>query len=214
MHNNDRSPRYSNPSYSHERTSDFAETQKEYQELLETSNAIFRKEYDPTRQERSDLARWALKIAKKDELYPLQTIDALVHAGAVFPDKGFRRYAQGVIEDSLQHTGDNIKWTHDATADTWHKIDLGVEANSIGAVDLQSHIDIEERHGIYQEEILRKTMASMALSNQKRHEEAQKVAAIADSDSLELATGALYDPFADDEVATNEDFAPMRTKRR
>lgn len=197
MNNTNQSPRYNNSPRSDERAHNFKESQAQYQNLIETTNSIYRGEYIASEQEKSDLARWALHLAKK-ELYPLQTQNALVHAGAVFADKGFRRYAHGVIEDTLQHTGDHTKWIHEATADTWHQIDMGVEAYSIGAVDLQSNIAAEERHGFYQEKVLHKTLAEKALQQQRSSEASEKAKALAASDSLGLETGAHYNPFADD----------------
>lgn len=197
MNKIDQSLRYNNSPRSNERIHDFEESQTQYHSLLETANTIYKGDYEATEQEKSDLARWALMLAKK-ELYPLQATNAIVHAGAVFADKGFRRYAHGVIEDTLQHTNDHLKWIHDATADTWHQIDMGVQAYSISAVDLQANVAAEERHGFYQEAALRKQLAEKALQEQRLYQSNEKDKAVASSDSFDLNTGVLYDPFADE----------------
>lgn len=201
MNEKNTSPRYTTITSSSERMLDFEEAQKQYLELLETSNDITLKTYEATEQERRDLAHWALKLARREELYPAQKSNALVHAGAVFADSGYRRYAQGLIADALEHTGENIKWLHDATAETWRKIDQGTQAPSIAAVNLQSQVEVEEGHGYYQEESfvhMMNVMEAERRRQQKIVEAEEKAQAIANSDSIGLETGALYNPFADD----------------
>lgn len=201
MNEKNTSPRYTTITTPSERTLDFEETQKQYLDLLETSNEITFKNYEATEQERRDLAHWALKLARRDELYPAQKSNVLVHAGAVFADNGYRRYVQGLTADALEHTGENIKWLHDATSETWRKVDQGVQAHSIAALNLQSQVEVEERHGYYQEHSFVHMMHVMEAERRKQQkiaEAEEKAQAIANSHSIGLETGAFYDPFSED----------------
>lgn len=182
------------------RTHTFEATQRQYLDLITTSNEIVTGSYEATDQERQDLAHWALALYKRDELYPTQKSNALVHAGAVFADRGFRRYAQGLNADALEHTGENLKWLHDATAETWHKIDSGLEVASIAAASLASQLKIEENHGHYQDasyEHMMKVMYEEKRRQQKADEALQKADAIARSTTYD-ADSAAYNPFADE----------------
>jgi hypothetical protein len=178
----------------------FDEIQSQYNDLQKTSNEIVFGAYQATDQERRDLAHWALKLCKRDELYPVQKSIALVHAGAAFADSGYRRYVQGLIADNLEHTGENLRWFHDGIAETWRKIDSNIQASSIAAVNLRSQIEVEERHGHYQDksyEHIMKVMYEEKQRQQKATEAAQKAKAIANSTTYD-ADSAAYNPFADE----------------
>lgn len=188
------------------------DVEQQYYALLAATEAITAGEYYPkSDQERRDLGSWALKLVKSRALYPFEAEKALIYSGAVFKDNGYRRFARDIITDIHYNMGDS-HLAHDTTAETWRLIDEG-EETLIAKAALRAQITAEEAHGIYQEEMLRHTLAAKALENEKKFEEQEREEALKNATTLDIPEEETvpYDPFADED---DFDLVPVRRKTK